>query len=100
MRHLLIGVGCMLAATVAATARAESGFAGLERGAHAVGLQIVQQYDYSRVYKTRTDLLTGTATAGEVARPIQPLYVRTEASDEVFDRPRQEIDARRLKALN
>lgn len=30
-----------------------------EPGQHAVGLRIVKQYDYSRTYKSKIDVLTG-----------------------------------------
>ncbi|MBQ5949292.1 CocE/NonD family hydrolase [Massilia sp. ST3] len=45
----------------------------LQPGPHAVGLQVKQQYDHSRVYKTRVSLLTGKRTSGERARPMQAL---------------------------
>jgi hypothetical protein len=73
-------------------------FCRLEAGPHAVGFRVVQQYDYSRTNKEKIDVVTGTASVGERARPIQTLvwypaqkggapvsyedYVRTEASDE------------------
>lgn len=44
-----------------------------EAGPHAVGLKIVQQYDYARVYKTRISMVTGQPTSGERARPMQML---------------------------
>jgi dienelactone hydrolase len=42
-------------------------------GPHAVGLQVVRQYDYARVYKTRVDMTTGEASTGVRARPMQML---------------------------
>lgn len=40
---------------------------------YAVGLRIVQQYDYSRAFHGHVDPVTGEATTGERARPIQTL---------------------------
>ncbi|MBB3224112.1 poly(ethylene terephthalate) hydrolase family protein [Pseudoduganella umbonata] len=45
----------------------------LQPGPHAVGLQVKQQYDRSRVYKTRVSLVTGKPASGERARPMQML---------------------------
>jgi pimeloyl-ACP methyl ester carboxylesterase len=42
-------------------------------GPHAVGLQVVRQYDSARVYKTRVDMTTGEATSGVRTRPMQML---------------------------
>jgi dienelactone hydrolase len=42
-------------------------------GTYAVGLRVDQQYDHSRVYKTRVSLITGKPTSGERARPLQVL---------------------------
>jgi tetratricopeptide (TPR) repeat protein len=39
-------------------------------GSNAVGLKVVQQYDFSRTYRAKTDAL-GKPTAGERARPLQ-----------------------------
>jgi len=41
-------------------------------GPHGVGLKVVQQYDYSRVYRHATDDL-GRPYSGERARPLQTL---------------------------
>jgi dienelactone hydrolase len=41
-------------------------------GSHAVGLKVVEQYDYSRIYRPDTDEL-GKPYKGERARPIQTL---------------------------
>jgi tetratricopeptide (TPR) repeat protein len=41
-------------------------------GPHPVGLKVVQQYDYSRIYLPATDEL-GKPTTGERARPLQTL---------------------------
>ena len=43
-----------------------------ERGPHAVGLKIVDQYDFSRTYLPKVDAL-GKPTVGERARPLQTL---------------------------
>jgi predicted dienelactone hydrolase len=100
--------------TVAATAQdgvvtSATGFAGLRPGPLAVGWNLVQQYDYARAYKGLIDPVSGEATRGERARPIQtqvwyparkggtPItyadYVRTEASEEDFTRSPGEIEA-------
>jgi hypothetical protein len=41
-------------------------------GPHAVGLKVVEQYDFSRTYRSRTDDL-GKPYVGERARPLQTL---------------------------
>jgi dienelactone hydrolase len=41
-------------------------------GPHAVGLRVVEQYDFSRTWLSRTDAM-GKPTAGERARPLQTL---------------------------
>ncbi|HEX9144462.1 MAG TPA: dienelactone hydrolase, partial [Candidatus Binatia bacterium] len=69
MRSLLL---VLLLAAVPGV-RAEAGFAGLQPGPHAVGFRVVQQYDYTRTYKDRVDLVTGAPSVGERARPIQTL---------------------------
>ena len=91
------------------TAHASPGFADLKPGPHTVGFRVVQQYDYARAYKGRTDAVTGKPTTGELARPIQTLvwypaqkggvpiryadYLRTEATDETFARTEAETAA-------
>ena len=42
-------------------------------GQYAVGLRVVEQYDFSRGYRGTTDTLTGKPVTGERARPIQTL---------------------------
>jgi dienelactone hydrolase len=90
-------------------ARAEPGFAGLAQGPHPVGFRVVQQYDHSRTYKDKIDVVSGAPSVGERARPIQTLawypaqtggapvsyedYVRTEASDDEFDRSASQVAA-------
>jgi dienelactone hydrolase len=105
MYRILFGV--LLSAM--SLAQAASGFVfSNEPGPHAVGLRIVQQYDYSRTYKGKIDMLTGLRTSGERARPLQTLiwypatkggaplhyidYLRAVATEEVFERPSAEID--------
>jgi hypothetical protein len=41
-------------------------------GPHAVGLKVVKQFDYSRIYRSATDEL-GKPYTGERARPLQTL---------------------------
>lgn len=49
-------------------------------GAHPVGLKVVEQYDYSRAYRSATDEL-GRPYLGERARPLQTLiWYPAEAS--------------------
>lgn len=76
-------------------------------GPHAVGLRVVQQYDYTRVYKTRVDMATGAPTSGERARPMQMLvwypaarggkpvrfrdYMETMATEDDFTRGAAEV---------
>jgi tetratricopeptide (TPR) repeat protein len=90
-------------------AQAGAGFAGLTPGPYGVGFRVVQQYDYARSYKEKTDLVTGKAYLGERARPVQTLvwypaqkagsplryadYVRTEATDEVFQQTEAQVAA-------
>jgi hypothetical protein len=38
-----------------------------------VGFQVVQQYDYARVFLGEVDPVTGKANTGERARPVQTL---------------------------
>ena len=80
----------------------------LKIGPYSVGLRVLQQYDRSRVYRTRFDLLAGRANDGERARPVPALvwyparqggaavtyldYVRTVATEEDLTISHQEID--------
>ncbi|MRW84607.1 dienelactone hydrolase [Pseudoduganella sp. FT26W] len=82
----------------------------LKRGPHAVGMKVLQQYDYSRVYKPRNDLFTGAATKGERARPVQTIiwypaqrggtpvthadYLRTSLTEETYNLAPAEIEQR------
>lgn len=70
MRYCL--VLCALLAATAARAADVFSFP-LPPGPHPVGLQVTQQYDHSRVYKTHVSLTTGKPTSGERARPMQAL---------------------------
>lgn len=40
-------------------------------GPHAVGLRVVEQYDYARAYRGSYDTVTGQPVTGEKARPVQ-----------------------------
>lgn len=109
MRTILFLLLLLLLCNINLAAQADPGFANLKQGPHGVGFRVVQQYDYSRTYKDHTDLVTGQATTGERARPIQTLvwypalkagprvryadYLRTQATDEVFGRPAAEVAA-------
>lgn len=111
MRYLLI----LLLAALAPLARAESGFANLEPGPHGVGFRVVQQYDYSRSYREKTDVVNGAPYTGERSRPVQTLvwypaassgaripysdYIRTEASDDNYGRSKADADAFVARAL-
>lgn len=67
-RHLLIA----LAFLPTATAHAADAFTfSNPPGPHAVGVKFVQQYDRTRLYKTRLDLATGEPSQGERTRPMQ-----------------------------
>lgn len=49
-------------------------------GPHGVGVKISQQYDRTRLFKARINLVTGDATQGERARPIEALVWYPAAS--------------------
>lgn len=68
MRKLLMIF--LLCATMTANAGDNFTFSN-PSGPHAVGVKVVQQYDRTRLYKTRIDLVTGEPVQGERARPIQ-----------------------------
>lgn len=80
-------------------------------GPHLVGLKVVEQYDYSRTYRSRTNDL-GAPYQGERARPLQTLiwypaekstgkpmtvgdYGNLAASETSFDRPALSVDHKR-----
>lgn len=105
MHKILFGVlfGAM------SLAQAASGFVfSNEPGQYGVGFRIVQQYDHSRTYKGKVDMLSGQSTSGERARPLQTMiwypaakggapvhyidYLRAIATEEEFARPSAEID--------
>ena len=80
-------------------------------GPHSVGLKVVEQYDYSRIYRRATDEL-GKPYHGERARPIQTLiwypaqaagsakpmnvgdYGNLTATETSFGSPRMSADAK------
>jgi dienelactone hydrolase len=58
----------------AATAHAAPNFSfAAPPGPYEAGWRVVQQYDYTRLYRSEVDLLTGKATQAERVRPIQTL---------------------------
>jgi pimeloyl-ACP methyl ester carboxylesterase len=67
------GAFVAIAVVVAAPAQNAPLFRFMEKpGPHTVGLKIVEQYDYSRTYQSRSDDL-GKPYKGERARPLQTL---------------------------
>ncbi|MGG7604005.1 chlorophyllase/cutinase-like alpha/beta fold protein [Massilia sp. BKSP1R2A-1] len=70
MKQLLIAL--FFCAVLPAQASDEFTFSN-PPGRHGVGFKVVQQYDYTRQYKTRVDMHTGEPTSGERARPMQAL---------------------------
>jgi len=103
MRSLLLSLALLLGLPCAA--HAESNFTRLNSpGPHAVGLRVVEQYDFSRGYRGPTDTVTGKPVTGERARPVQTLiwypaetgaapamkvvdYLRLGAGDDDFSPP-------------
>lgn len=99
----------LLVLSIVCGAAAGRELAPLDAGPHAVGFRVVQQYDHARTYRDKTDSVTGLPANGERARPIQTLvwypaqrggaplrygdYMRTEATDERFDRTPAQIQA-------
>lgn len=69
MRHLIFAV----LLSIGVEAHSGTFQFPLPPGPHAVGVHVKQQYDRSRVYKTRVSLVTGQPTSGERARPMQML---------------------------
>jgi dienelactone hydrolase len=80
-----------------------------DQGIYGVGLRLVQQYDRARVYKDKTDLMSGTLDKGERARPMQTLiwyptkkmagislryndYLRSASTEVQFERSVAEVD--------
>jgi len=70
MKHLLLVL--LFCAVLPAQANDEFTFSN-PPGRRAVGLKLVQQYDYTRQYRTRVDMHTGAPISGERARPMQAL---------------------------
>jgi dienelactone hydrolase len=83
-------------------------------GPNAVGLRVVEQYDFSRGYRGETDVETGRPITGERARPIQTLiwypatkgsgqgltvrdYVELGVTADDFDHPPAEREAMQAK---
>ena len=79
------------------------------QGKYGVGLRLVQQYDHARVFKDKTDLMSGKADKGERARPLQTIiwypadktsgntlryndYLRLAATESNFNRSAAEAD--------
>ena len=105
-----IAAVCLALIVFSSSARGQTADFKLERGPHAVGFKVVQQYDYSRVYKTRFDVITGQQAKGERARPVQTLiwyptaqtgagiaysdYLRTAVTEDDFTLTPQEVDKR------
>jgi tetratricopeptide (TPR) repeat protein len=80
-------------------------------GSQSVGLKVIEQYDYSRSYRTRTNDL-GMPYQGERARPLQTLvwypaektaakpmtvgdYASLAATETSFDKPLLSVDSKR-----
>ena len=79
-------------------------------GPFPVGFKVQQQYDHTRVYKTRVSLTTGKPATGERARPMQVLawypatrtgnpltfgdYLATSVTEADFDLPAEELTRR------
>jgi len=99
-----------LSAAAAASAQNAPVFQFTEKpGAYQVGLNVVEQYDYSRVYRPSTDEL-GKPYVGERARPLQTLiwypaqtsagkpmtvadYAELAATETSFGKPKMPSDA-------
>lgn len=97
----------LLAATSLAQDAAALTFSELP-GPYAVGLRVVQQYDYTRIYREKTNLMNGLPTVGERARPVQTLvwypakrggaavryadYIRTAVTEDDFNIPEATVD--------
>ncbi|MES2323299.1 MAG: dienelactone hydrolase family protein [Pseudomonadota bacterium] len=69
---LILILSCAASLATAATPPSTSAALTPEPGPHAVGLRIVQQYDYSRVMEAQVDAFGNTVSAGS-ARPMQIL---------------------------
>lgn len=125
MPRCYVSISCAITLLVAVVAGsradiaiAEASRAGLEDqpkfgidrngGAFAVGLKVVEQYDYSRTFRSTIDPL-GKPSVGELARPLQTLvwypaqrnrdvpmtvgnYVELETTETNFAHPQRSID--------
>ncbi len=105
-----IAIACLALISFCSLAHGQTANLKLERGAHGVGVKVLQQYDYSRVYKTRFDVITGKKAQGERARPVQILawypaqpggtgiayseYLRTAITEDDYALSPQEVDKR------
>ena len=65
---LFLGLGCCFVPNLAAQTNSQWG--QLQPGQYRVGFRVVQQYDYSRTLKPKTDF-AGTPTTSETAAPMQ-----------------------------
>jgi dienelactone hydrolase len=72
VRALMTVVGAVLAASPALARSAYSFSLDADYGRYAVGLKVVEQYDYSRTFSPPVDQV-GKPFSGERARPIQTL---------------------------
>ena len=108
--RLIVGALAVVAA-VATSAQNATLFQFTEkRGPHLVGLKVVDQYDYSRTYRARTNDL-GLPYQGERARPLQTLiwypaektalkpmtvgdYANLAATETSFDKPLLSVDSK------
>jgi dienelactone hydrolase len=70
MRQILVTL--LLGAASAACAASNFSFSNTP-GPYPVGFRVKAQYDYSRNYKPKLDIVSGKPTSGEPARPIQAL---------------------------
>jgi dienelactone hydrolase len=62
-------------------------------GPHAVGMRLVQQYDYSRFSRPAFDIVTGQATSGTRVRPVQTLvWYPAKASAKASAKPMRYVD--------
>ncbi len=109
--RLIVGALAVVASAVAASAQNAALFQFTEkRGPHFVGLKVVDQYDYSRTYRSRTNDL-GLPYEGERARPLQTLiwypaektalkpmtvgdYANLAATETSFDKPLLSVDSK------
>jgi hypothetical protein len=109
--RLIVGALAVVASVLAASAQNAALFQFTEkRGPHLVGLKVVDQYDYSRTYRSKTNDL-GLPYQGERARPLQTLiwypaektalkpmtvgdYANLAATETSFDKPLLSVDSK------